>query len=624
MRFKTPKWLFSAVLAFGLVLILMQNGGREGRPDGTTANPTAEFEIAQKQSILQQDVEMTAQLCRQQCAASFRQALGKLGRVPAQEARRELADMKRKYPHMLYLKWIAPKAGGRPLESGDIPDHLEKRLRRYLDHAEQAAAAGRTYASPRIVAEGQSYLVLSEAAQNRGALVGVVRQSVVDQVAAEERKNLRLVPYPEEGRYQMESVDSKTGRDIHVDSGEENAGASHYHKYQAVVKFAERPGDGTLEAIRRETGAALLNRLGDTYVFESRTKTAEELLAYFRARRDVQFAEPHYLYMSNESDPAPNDQLFRPYQWNLPITETIAGWNISKGSGQIKVAVLDTGVDLNHVDLQGRLAEGYNVFQPDAAPMDDVGHGTHVAGIISALVNNGEGVAGMNWYDAVMPVKVLDETGAGSTYSVAQGIIWATDNGAKVINMSLGNYTDAAFLHDAVRYAFERDVVLVAASGNDNTGQPGYPAAYPEVFAVAATDHNMRRAPFSNYGDYIDAAAPGVGIASTYPGNQYAALSGTSMASPHVAALAALIRSADPSLTNTEVMDIMRGSAIDLGIPGADPQYGYGQINVVQALQQAANIKNSDPYWPEWIRRSIERIRAWSSGRILGGKIIGK
>lgn len=151
---------------------------------------------------------------------------------------------------------------------------------------------------------------------------------------------------------------------------------------------------------------------------------------------------------------------------------------------------------------------GYNVIDPASDPMDDVGHGTHVSGIIGALVNNNEGVAGISWYNKMLPVKALDKSGSGTTYSVAEGIIWAADNGAKVINMSLGNYADSQFLHDAVKYAFDKDVVLVAASGNDNTERPGYPAAYPEVLAVAATDSNLKRASYSNYGDYIDVAAP--------------------------------------------------------------------------------------------------------------------
>ncbi|MNW55025.1 Minor extracellular protease Epr precursor [compost metagenome] len=252
--------------------------------------------------------------------------------------------------------------------------------------------------------------------------------------------------------------------------------------------------------------------------------------------------------------------------------------------------------------------KGYNVINPDEDPLDDVGHGTHVAGIISAKVNNNEGIAGMMWGGKLLPVKALDNTGSGTTYSVAQGIIWATDQGAKVINLSLGNYADAQFLHDAIKYAYDRDVVLIAATGNDNTERPGYPAAYPEVLSVSATDYNLNRASFSNYGDYIDVMAPGESIASTYPDNQYAALSGTSMASPHVAALAALIRSINPELKNTEVMDIIRKNVIDLGDNGRDKYFGYGQIDVYSALQAAGGNGSPLQFWPQAMERKIQNI----------------
>lgn len=248
------------------------------------------------------------------------------------------------------------------------------------------------------------------------------------------------------------------------------------------------------------------------------------------------------------------------------------------------------------------------MVNPSEKPYDDVGHGTHVAGIISALVNNGEGVAGMTWYNKVMPIKVLDQSGSGTTYSVAEGIIWAADHGAKVINLSLGNYAQAEFLHDAIKYAYDKDVVLVAATGNDNTERPGYPAAYPEVFAVSATDSSMHRASFSNYGDYVDVMAPGASIASTYPGNQYAALSGTSMASPHVSALAALIRSINPDLTNKEVMELMRSSVIDLGTPGHDKYFGYGQIDVYKALKAAQRPYVPLQFYPQHLSDKLKSI----------------
>src|SRR5690606_9538197 len=151
-----------------------------------------------------------------------------------------------------------------------------------------------------------------------------------------------------------------------------------------------------------------------TYVIESNEKTAEQMMEYFNSRHDVQYAEPHYQYMTND---VPNDYLFKSYQWNLPITLTIEGWEISKGSDEIIIGVLDTGVHLDHPDQAGGLSEGIHVVHPDFHPLDDVGHGTHVAGVITALVNNEEGIAGMTWFDKVMPVKVLDAEGAGSTYS---------------------------------------------------------------------------------------------------------------------------------------------------------------------------------------------------------------
>jgi len=174
--------------------------------------------------------------------------------------------------------------------------------------------------------------------------------------------------------------------------------------------------------------------------------------------------------------------------------------------------------------------------------------------------------------------------------------------------MSLGNYASADFLHEAIKYAYERDVVLVAATGNDNTNRPGYPAAYPEVFAVGATTSDKQRAAFSNYGDYVDVVAPGDSIASTYIGGQYAALSGTSMASPHVAALAGLIRSVNPSLTNVEVMEIMRQTANDLGDPGFDQYYGYGEIDVQKALSTAASYAGTLQTYPQTVKNKLNKL----------------
>ncbi|RTR31151.1 peptidase S8 [Robertmurraya yapensis] len=301
----------------------------------------------------------------------------------------------------------------------------------------------------------------------------------------------------------------------------------------------------------------------------------------------VEFAEPNYLYLQNQIE-LPNDLLYREqYQWNLSAIQAEAGWDITKGDEHIIIAVIDTGVDLDHPDLRRRLTNGYNVLLNNNFPDDDNGHGTHVSGIIASETNNHEGLAGVTWYNKIMPIKAMGAEGHGTTFDIAKGIYWAADHGADVINMSLGNYQHSSLLKEAIDYAYSKNVVLIAAAGNENTMQPSYPAAFPNVLSVAAVSNTGQRAPFSNYGDYIDVAAPGVQIPSTYFNQQYAALSGTSMASPHVAGLAGLLLSVNPNLTNQEVIDIIKNSTYDLGIPGADNEFGSGLINVKNGLEAA-------------------------------------
>lgn len=614
MRTKGIVLLAASLLALGVAAALLwPDDGQSGEHAKPGWDARAKREMAAKQQLVEQDAALTGRLCSLQCRADLGAMAAELARTPASKARSRLSALRAGHPRMVTLSWVT-KDGTR-LEAGGLPGTLQEKLEHLLREAERAVLEGRTYDSGPVESGPDSYSILGVPEGSGAGIVGVVRQTVPGKVKKLQTENLRLVPFPQEGRYQIESVDTNTHRDITVDHGEENGIASHYHKQEVVVKFADEPAPERLEQIRHELSVDEIRKSGEAYVFQSERSTAEEMIDYFRKACNVEYAEPHYLYLTNARPageslpvlPPPNDLLFQAYQWNLPIIDTIPGWSISRGDENTVVAVIDTGVDLAHADLRGRLSEGINFISPGDDPMDDVGHGTHVAGVISATVNNAEGVAGMTWYDRVMPIKVLDATGAGSAYAVAQGIIWATDNGAKVINLSLGNYARSAFLHDAVRYAFEHDVVLVAATGNDNTDQPGYPAAYPEVFAVSATDDRMRLAGFSNYGPYVDVVAPGVSIASTYPDSQYAALSGTSMASPHVAALAALIRSVNPLLLNTEVMDIMRRTAIDLGEPGKDDLYGYGQIDVAAALEEAVRLKQSIGLFPEWLRREMER-----------------
>jgi len=620
--------LLAVALPLGIFLSLPEDvrapSPREiaARDDGMRPGEAPERKA--KLTVLNNDVATTEALCRLQCKTDLRSLAADLKRDPnGRDMRASLSAMRRMHPHMHALGWVEPAArGGRAkvrAVDGAIDDGLPH-AQTYWNDAARAVGQGRSYESKPIrSADGDLYFVLGEPAGNGGGgAVGLVHQDVLKRVAQHQKRNLRLQEFPDEDRrFGIRAVDPRTGQEKDVDSAEENEGISHYKKGEVVVRFTHPPGEKEMERIKTAARAVEVKKLGYAYVFRSDERSTDELLNYFKTL-PVEYAEPHYLYVTNAEalpvDFVPNDELYSRYQWNLPIIGTSEGWTVSRGAPAVTVAVVDTGVALQHPDLQGHLVEGFNVVDPAMPPEDDVGHGTHVAGVVSALTDNGQGVAGMTWYNNIMPVKVLDSTGMGSTYSVAQGIIWATDHGAKVINMSLGNYASAEFLHDAIRYAFDRDVVLIAATGNDSTSQPGFPAAYPEVFAVSATNPHRQRASFSNYGDYVDVVAPGENIASTYLDNQYAALSGTSMASPHVAALAALIRSANPKLKNTEIYDIMRRSAVDLGPKGKDPDYGYGQIHVAKALQLATGRK---PPEPEAVsdsrdeRLPVERRETW-------------
>lgn len=261
------------------------------------------------------------------------------------------------------------------------------------------------------------------------------------------------------------------------------------------------------------------------------------------------------------------------------------------GSG-INVAVIDTGIDLVHPDLTANIKGGYNAISPTKSANDDNGHGTHVAGIIGAL-DNTVGVVGVAPTVNLYAVKVLNRNGSGYFSDIIEGIDWAVAHNINVINMSLGASSDVQAFHDAVIRAHDAGIVIVAAAGNDSGGAVNYPGAYPEVIGVSATDSNDLVAAFSSVGPEVDLAAPGASVYSTYKGGVYRTLSGTSMASPHVAGAVALLLSvpskcdADTSgaCSPDEVKARLETTAIDLGLPGRDSQYGAGLLNIWNALQ---------------------------------------
>ena len=285
---------------------------------------------------------------------------------------------------------------------------------------------------------------------------------------------------------------------------------------------------------------------------------------------------------------------YRSRQWDLARVRATTAWQKSTGAG-VTVAVLDTGVDATQPDLAGQVLPGFDAIAGNGtADTDPNGHGTHVAGVVAADTGNNTGIAAIAPDAKILPVRVLDATGAGYMSAAAAGIVYAADHGAGVINMSFSSTTQIDALSTAVEYARGKGAVVVAAVGNDRkAGSPvSYPAATGGVIAVAATNANDRIADFSTAGDYVDLAAPGTDILSTWPGGTYRTMSGTSMAAPHVAAVAALIEAADPTLTPDLVERVMERSAPDLGPNGRDNDYGYGRVDATAALALVTSIPN--------------------------------
>ncbi|GAA3302724.1 VCBS repeat-containing protein [Dactylosporangium vinaceum] len=268
-------------------------------------------------------------------------------------------------------------------------------------------------------------------------------------------------------------------------------------------------------------------------------------------------------------------------------------WDRTTGSADQIIAVVDSGVDGQHPDLTGRVLAGYNAITGTTiaagANSDDYGHGTMVAGIAAARTDNLEGVAGVAWNSRILPVKVLNASGEGYDSSIAAGIVWAADHGAKVVNLSLGGPGDSAVVHDAVIYATNKGALVVASAGNDGDAgnATNYPAAFPEVLAVAATDGAGKVTDFSTYGDWVDVAAPGFDIVSTgLPDGdvEYYIGAGTSFAAPIVSGVAALMRSTNPALTPAQLMATIKGTARDAGPRGLDPYYGAGVLDAYAAV----------------------------------------
>jgi subtilisin family serine protease len=301
----------------------------------------------------------------------------------------------------------------------------------------------------------------------------------------------------------------------------------------------------------------------------------------FQARSEVEFAELDRIM--EPADLTPNDPWYVD-QWHLKKINSPTAWSTSTGSSNVVVAILDTGVDGTHPDLASNMAPGWNVYDNNSNASDSGGHGTKVAGSAVAASNNSIGVASVAWGCKIMPVRITDPTGYALWSDAAKGLTWAADHGARVANISFVA-SDSSTVKSAAQYFQNKGGIVTVSAGNSSTFVAS--ADNPYVLTVSATDPNDALASFSNTGNNIDLAAPGTLIRTTARGGGYEVAGGTSFSAPIVAGVAALVMSANPSLTSTQVRDILKQSADDLGATGWDSSYGWGRVNAARAMALA-------------------------------------
>ena len=375
-----------------------------------------------------------------------------------------------------------------------------------------------------------------------------------------------------------------------------------------------------------------------------RDTEVEEVVDALEALPEVAEAYPNYLSFTMTTTP---DDTHYGTQWGLTSIRCPEAWDRQKGKSTVVIAVVDTGIDLNHPDLSGKLVPGRDLVHltdgtmpgdtltdswgevwrvegdlrtADNLPQDDVGHGTHVAGIVGASSDNNRGVAGVAWHCRLMPIRVMYRLvrlsdgfvgGSGTNANISAGIRWAVDNGADVINLSLGGFGASPDLNAAIQYATAQGVVVVAAMGNHGSNRAAYPAAFSNVISVGAINVSERRATFSATGSHIDVSAPGVAIRSTDWDDTYSNKDGTSMAAPFVAGLAGLILSCNPNLTPAQVGTILRDTAKPLRDNPSDPvpntNYGAGLIDAKAAIDRACPLVFKRPWMEDIVFTLPER-----------------
>ena len=372
-----------------------------------------------------------------------------------------------------------------------------------------------------------------------------------------------------------------------------------YFPGEILIKFKDGVSEKAASSIHGQLGISEVREgfAGWYQIVTVATGKEREMAQLYQKRSEVEYAEPNY-YRSFNS--IPNDEFYH-FQWHFPLINVPDAWDLSTGSG-VTVAVVDSGVSTFGLDSFGhfsgsRVLPGYNAILRLPGGMDFNGHGTHVAGTIGQETNNTEGVAGIAYHAKILPVKVMSFLGFGLDSWIIRGIRWAADNGADVINLSIGGGAPSQALESAVDYAYEKGVTVVAASGNDGFSEVDYPAAFENCISVGAVQYDKLLTAYSNYGEALDLVAPGGDLDEDQNGDGYGDgvlqetftylglfwgymfSTGTSMASPHVAGVAALIKSRHPEYGPDEIRQVLQDTAEDLGTPGWDERHGYGLVD---------------------------------------------
>lgn len=309
-----------------------------------------------------------------------------------------------------------------------------------------------------------------------------------------------------------------------------------------------------------------------------------------KKHRYLKFVELDYILHAN----AISNDPYAASEWHLSKMQVNSAWDISLGNGII-VAVLDTGVDATHPDLANQLVTGWNMFDNNVDTTDVYGHGTEVAGVIGAASNNSVGVSSFAWQAKIMPVRISGLDGTASISTIANGLVWAADHGARVANISYA-VSGYATVQNSAQYMKNKGGVTVVSAGN--SGALDSSAASDTMISVAATDSNDARASWSTYGPFVDVSAPGVGIWTTTRGGGYSAVSGTSFSSPATAGTVTLMMAANPKLSPVDLTNLLKSTSVDLGTAGWDQYYGYGRVNTFAAVQAAVLAVTGDSIAP--------------------------